>query len=136
MYYLSSYVLVLIACNIMDIMIGIQIFVLFYCRSSASVREVICNHKNRMMLIESRQKDYDFLMNECKQLTVDKHYATDKVHRLHNLPVVCICDVQITYVHSSQPFEDDLKFCIKIIVLNNCVNRFKSVIVLCNILLM
>ena len=89
------------------------------------------------MLIESRQKDYDFLMNECKQLTVDKHYATDKVRTLYSLLVVCICDVQIMYVHSSQPFEDDLKFCIKNYSIKQlCVNRFKSVIVLYNILLM
>ena len=43
------------------------------------VQEVTDNHKNRMMLIESRQKDYNFLMNECKQLCEDKHYAADKV---------------------------------------------------------
>ena len=44
------------------------------------VQEVIDNHKNRMMLIESRQKDYNFLINECKQLCEDKHYASDKVN--------------------------------------------------------
>ena len=49
------------------------------CRGSVLVREFIDNHKNRMMLIEGRQKDYNFLINECKQLCEDKHYATDMV---------------------------------------------------------
>ena len=51
----------------------------YYCRSSVSVQEVISNHESRVLLIEGRQKDYDFLLNECKQLCKDKHYANDKV---------------------------------------------------------
>ena len=51
----------------------------YYCRSSVSVQEVISNHESRILLIEGRQKDYDFLLNECKQLCKDKHYANDKV---------------------------------------------------------
>ena len=40
---------------------------------------MISNHESRILLIEGRQKDYDFLLNECKQLCKDKHYANDKV---------------------------------------------------------
>ena len=51
----------------------------YYCRSSVSVQEMIGKHESRILLIEGRQKDYDFLLNECKQLCKDKHYANDKV---------------------------------------------------------
>ena len=42
-----------------------------------------------MILIEGRQKDYNFLINECKQLCEDKDYATDKVMIIY-IYVYCV----------------------------------------------
>ena len=63
-----------------------------------------------MILIEGRQKDYNFLINECKQLCEDKHYATDKVVIIY-MYVYCVKLLQF-YLFGN--------FCKKFCVTNMC----------------
>ncbi|XP_065894663.1 spectrin beta chain, non-erythrocytic 1-like isoform X3 [Dysidea avara] len=48
---------------------------------SSSVEGMILDHENRMLLLDSRQKNYEFLLNEQKQLSEDEHYAIEEVNQ-------------------------------------------------------
>ena len=73
--------------------------------SSVSVQEVIIyNHKNRILLVEGRQKDYEFLLNECKQLCEDKHYATDEVNTTVTPLYAYSCTIGTTYLCTSKGY--------------------------------
>ena len=41
---------------------------------------LIRDHENRMLLLNNRQKNYEFLLTEQSQLSEDEHYAIEEVH--------------------------------------------------------
>ena len=45
---------------------------------------MIRDHENRMLLLDSRQKNYEFLLNGQKQLSEDEHFAIEEV-------CICLC---------------------------------------------
>ncbi|XP_065894668.1 uncharacterized protein [Dysidea avara] len=50
-------------------------------RGSSSVEGMIRDHENRMLLLDSRQKNYEFLLNGQKQLSEDEHFAIEEVNQ-------------------------------------------------------
>ena len=40
---------------------------------------IVREHGNRKLLLDNRQKNYEFLLSELKQLSEDEHYAIEEV---------------------------------------------------------